>query len=146
MSADLFHHIDVELDAHPATDPASVARTVANTAEDQQLRDLLAEALVDVVRRRIAIANTRTSKLRDPNRSILNQRMAVGPGQWKLLGDCTPTDLRSMARFRRAKAAEQEEWHTRFVRLADAVAACGAGVVAELPLEAVERSFNPPPP
>lgn len=67
---------------------------------------------------------------RERNRALLATPIAVGKGVWKQLGECTPEDLRTVARGLRVRAAENEKRADGFERLARKLDAAGATTVA----------------
>lgn len=132
------------------TDLASPREIAAKTAEmvpDEHLRDALATALVslahdEVTRSRMATAalnanpSAKVAAIRaaaETWRRALHDRVHVGAGDWKLLADCTHTDLMFAADERRDMArrnAARADW---YAALAELVAAHGAGRVGDVP-------------
>lgn len=100
--------------------PEDIAAKVGEMVPPKQLRAALAEALPHIVRIELTRDRGRGTVRRAPNpsskvaairqhldawRKRLRDRIAVGDGEWKMLADCTATDLRTAASQRRAFAA-----------------------------------------
>jgi hypothetical protein len=68
---------------------------------------------------------------RDRNAELLRTPIAVAPGEWKTLGECTPGDLRAVAREQIKRATENQRRADGFIRLADKLEQTGAATVAD---------------
>jgi hypothetical protein len=63
--------------------------------------------------------------------ALLATPLMIDRGRWKPLGDCTPTDLRTVAKGNRARAAENTERAAIYERLADDMDAKGIALVRD---------------
>lgn len=135
------------LNASETTDPASLAREIAEKIPSRSVRACLAEALAPYVREQIqhsrsvatamqeAPGPSRSSKvaaIRSWSRKQLRERYHVGAGEWKFLGDFTYEDLVFAANERRDHAARNLAKAAQFDQLAELVQARGVATVAEL--------------
>lgn len=139
--------VEHALDSSDETQPEKLARQIADAVPPAFLRDCLAEALEGYVRvmmdrRRAgnplvgwhcaptAVLRAKTNGIRA---AWLRDRVHVGNGTWKLLPDCTYTDLLFAALDRRRMTRLSREGANRFEALARVVRGRGAGTVGELP-------------
>jgi len=148
------------IDGTDLASPAEIAEHIVNTLDPHQLRAALRQALPTYVRAVVAHERTKTrlggmlppvtgsGPTGPPNTSAkvrairnaapgwkqaLHDRIHVGGGNWKLLGDCTYDDLLFAANERRAYAKRNSEAADRFDRLAALLHRVGARSVAALP-------------
>lgn len=137
------------LDDTSETDPGVVADRVSGDLTDGEVRPALAEtmrALVrDVIRedRRLADAATeqptpgqgrsRARAVAEAWRAHLRDRVFVGDGVWRLLGDCSPEDVAFLVSDRRRQAAELVAKAARYEGLRAAMVEHAVARVADLP-------------
>lgn len=138
------------LDQSDEAQPDKLARLVADAVPTEYLRGVLAETLegyvrVIIDRRRSGnpligwsgappITDTRSAKVQGIRDAWLQDRVHVGSGTWKHLGDCTYQDLMHAALERRRMARLSNEAADRFEALAGILRGRGVGTVAELPI------------
>ncbi len=142
-------------------DPHDVAERVLLTLDFNDFRAALAELLPSYVREVIrgqradepgAPASPRLSSRRWENvaelhaagalDALLHRREALGPRQWKFLGDCAPDDIETLAKLRRGLAAANQAKAQRFERLAAAMRKGRAATVRDLPADVLLEIFN----
>lgn len=76
---------------------------------------------------------------REREAALLATRISLGPGKWKELGDCTPTDLRALASHNHKRATENTARAAAYERLAADMQARGISRVRDYPDVAVIR-------
>lgn len=146
---DLRARIRAILDDTGEADPGVVADKVIGDLSSRELRPALAQtmrALVREVMRAERLTTPQAAENVSPGqgrsraravaeawRAHLRDRVFVGDGTWRLLGDCSPQDVLFLVADRRQKAAELAEAAQRYQRLHDAMDRHGAGRVADLP-------------
>ena len=89
---------------------------------------------IEAARRRRAAgqkAADASQATRDRNAALLRTPVCIDGTTWKTLGECTPEDLRSVAREHGKRAAENQRRADGFLRLADKLEQAGASTVAE---------------
>lgn len=131
-------------------DPHVIAAKVVPAIPDEQLRDLVAELLPDLVRELIramrkpfVVAPTRNGKAdvgaatRDPR----TWPTWVGR-QWRLLSTLTADDCEIVARQYQAAAEANTQMASRYMRLAEVLRAQGAETVADLPADMVTKVLS----
>lgn len=128
------------------TDPDEIADMVLAATPDDDLRDAYRQALrgvaVDALRTTRHTAGT-TAAPAAPNRSAkvaairahhldyYEQRVNVN-GEWKMLGDCTLTDVRTLAHDYTRRAAENRAKAAEYTALADRMEQAGAKTVRQI--------------
>lgn len=73
---------------------------------------------------------------------LLRERIAVGDGAWKFIGDSTPDEIDIAAEWRETLAASNAVAAKRLRRIAEVARQCGADVIRDVPaadLEEFER-------
>ena len=128
------------------TDPRAIAEQVATSTPEQHLRAAFESLLVEHVRsilgqqrNKALSAATRqgaSAKLRgrrDWWASVLESRLYVGAGNWRMLGDCTATDLQFAAKQRREDAEREMGRARTYDTLRSALRVHRVATVAELP-------------
>lgn len=139
-----------------AIDPRKLAEDVASAAPSRQLRELLAEAVVDdcnsyllatrnraVGARPIRRTNTsaRLARQRDWWAEFLSASVHIGNGARKALGDCTLSDLQQMINERIACIAGIQTFIDQYETLAGLMRKHKTTHVRDLPREAVESGL-----
>jgi hypothetical protein len=121
--------VEGALAASPSTDPHEIALKLVAGLNDDELRPALECTLPYLVKQLQARQNNQAVEgLHGPTSrgvSWLERSVCVKRGVWKPLGNCTPRDLRRIARFRQMVADQHAAWVRRYERLADAVQGAG---------------------
>lgn len=133
------------------TEPADIAAEVARRTPKVHLRAAYETALTGYVRvinnahrrentilkPRPASRSAKVSAIRDQWQAALRDRVHTGDG-WKLLGECTYSDLMAAAKRRRELADRNLAMADRYEALAQQLLAAGVDRVADLPDGIVE--------
>ena len=141
--------VEEELSWSPSPNPREIAGRIAERVPADHLRQLLADALIFVVRKIASRKRLRAMgslvengrRAADPA-AVMGEIMAAGPGVWKRLGEFTGADLANQVAHRRTVSAEEEATTARLERLAEAVAAAGVERVEQLDLAARAAIFT----
>ena len=132
-------------EANPYDLVGAVFSSIARKDRDEALRQALVRLVpAEATRMRIepepaepeaaeVPSSSRWQRAAAEYRSWLDERISVGPRDWKFIRDCTSDELRSAAAMRRDKAAQSVAWAERFEQLAAKVDAAGVATAAELP-------------
>jgi hypothetical protein len=130
------------LDEYDDTDPALLADIVIGRIPDYDMGSVLRHLMTSYVATFMSRTRTgatppassaKVSAVRDEYESWLRERISVAPNTYRMLGDCSPTDLRYAASLRREIATKNAVAAEQFDALADALDEAGAGVVRDLP-------------
>lgn len=137
----------------PDPNPHNIADEVARAVPSRYLREALADALQQTVvimasmSRNQALTKQATgfsaggrAAAVKTYKGLLSERMSVGAGVWKLLGDCTKDDLEYVAEVRQAHAEQNAMWADRYRHLAKRMNATQK--VADLPRHVVEDALQ----
>jgi hypothetical protein len=144
--------VDAQIDEHPGDGPTELARRAADLVPENDLREALAIALVDVARKCLSYRQGRleptgvTTGDRAAVAPTIRERLAmslcVKPGTWKALENCRAKDLRKMARWRARLAHRHAAERRQFEHLADALAEAGEHLVRDLDVAVVAAIFR----
>lgn len=135
------------IDRSDEVQPEKLARLVADAVPETYIRAALAETLESYVRvivdRRRAVnpivgwnpvpGSTISAKVIGIRDAWLKDRVHIGNGSWKRLGDCTYSDLMFAAIERRRLARLNNDAADRYEALAKVVRGRGVDTVSELP-------------
>lgn len=113
------------------TDPREIAGLVLKDLHNGDRLAVLRVALPLVVSRVLSQKARAERQAAEPTNG-LQQRVCITPGNWKILGDCTDSELTAMADFRRRVAAEHLGVAATYDRLAESVRAAGVETVSEV--------------
>jgi hypothetical protein len=144
--------VDEQIDRHPGAGPDELARAAAELVPEDELREALAVALVDVARKCLSYRQGRlepTGVNADGRPGVvptIGERLAmplcVEPGTWKALQNCRAKDLRKMARWRTRLVHRHAVERRQLEHLADALTEAGEHLVRDLDVAVVEAIFR----
>jgi len=149
MSASLTAMIRDIAEANPNAHPHKIARLVAEATDTDDVFEFYVIALERLVSDRIRVdrnAALNNKSGRSPKREeraswwarVLKERVYVGDGRYKTLGDCTDEDLSFCIEERHDQIGRLYGQIAKFEAIRSAMRERGAGVVADLPEGAVE--------
>jgi hypothetical protein len=163
VSFDLSRIVDEHLAESEESDPRELAKNIASTIHSSNLRVALETTLVSYVSTRIGlrrmsnpivgsgkyvpeeIAPTRIQQkshkvaLHQQWNEALRDRINVGPGEWKTLGECNRDDIRYAAELREKRAENLRESAQRFWTLLETMTEHKVERVADLPESALPQ-------
>lgn len=143
---DLREQVRIRLREGDLIDPYDIAREIATEMTDDELRELAAGLLANVVREQIHAERSRKGSASSSprweavkrTRSRLDMPWAPG-GEWKRLRDCTREDVEQLVADYAKRAEANAAWRDAFRRVADEMGRRKVGTVGELPVEFVEE-------
>lgn len=137
-----------------SADPRELATHVAASAPGHQLRNLLAEAIVDDCRQHLMTQRNnaldgvrrtnyshRLAGQRDWYANLLAARVGFANGDWKALGSCTIDDLTMLIEEHETNIARIQGRINQYELLANLMRQHNATHVRELPREIIESGF-----
>ena len=132
-------------------DPGVIAEAVLGLIPAKQSREALEQTMRLFVRQVISevrVSNAPTAKVtpirpttswkgavRDGWQRRLRDRVHVGGSEWRLLADCTYSDLMAAAAERQEHADRNAAWARTYRAFADAIQEAGVETFADLPAE-----------
>lgn len=145
------------VDGSGLVEPAEVAAKVAESIPDELLRLALAQVLPSYVQtvfggnrsstrggQPFVQGPSRADRVRNWYQQFLAQPLQVN-GAWKRLGECTSTDLVTLAADRRDIARRNERIAAEFDLMATQLKRRKVTHVCDLPAEVVEKIVRPTP-
>lgn len=131
------------------TDPSDIAQEVLERTPDHEIREVYLTTLRHVAREAIRLSNmtastppqapkpsapnksSKIAAIRSAHISYYDQRVFAS-GTWKMLGDCTVTDVLDLVEQRRAIAEANYTKSAEYKLLADQMIAAGVNTAREL--------------